>query len=204
MPHLRREALHGGLVAGVDEVGRGPLAGPVVAAAVLFRRPPAASVAALVDDSKRLSAAARNIAYAELRADPDARIGLGAASVAEIGGLNILRASLLAMTRAVGRLGVRPDLVLVDGDRCPALPCPAQAVVGGDADSLSIAAASIVAKVTRDRLMARLHVRYPRYGWRANAGYGTAAHLRALREIGPTVHHRATFGPVRCLMPHPA
>ena len=197
MPHYRREALHGGLVAGVDEVGRGPLAGPVVAAAVMFRRPPALGLAGKLGDSKRLSPASREAAYVALRDEPDAIIGVAAASVTEIERLNILRASLLAMARAVTRLAGVPDLVLVDGDRCPVLPCLAQAVVGGDGESLSIAAASVVAKVIRDRAMARLHECYPQYGWNSNAGYGTASHRSALLDLGPTVHHRRGFGPVR-------
>ncbi|MBE7211243.1 MAG: ribonuclease HII [Gluconacetobacter diazotrophicus] len=204
MPHFRREALHGGLVAGVDEVGRGPLAGPVVAAAVLFLRPPASGLGRLVDDSKKLDAGRREQAFTALRDDPDTVIALGSASVAEIARINILHSSLLAMRRAVGRLAVRPELVLVDGDRCPSVACPAQAVVGGDGECLSIAAASIVAKVVRDRLMQRLDRRHPGYGWSRNAGYGTAAHRDALRRLGATAHHRAGFGAVRQLALGPA
>ena len=124
-------------------------------------------------------------------------VGIGAASVQEILRLNILQASLLAMRRAVLRLPERPTLALVDGNQAPALPCPVQCCVGGDGASLSIAAASIVAKVVRDRVMARLARRYPAYGWAANAGYGTAAHRAALQQFGPCVHHRAGFGTVR-------
>ncbi len=199
MPHYRREAGHGGRVAGVDEAGRGPLAGPVVAAAVMFATRPTRRLSALLDDSKLLSAEARLVAYAALRACPGIEIGVAAASVCEIERLNILHAAMLAMRRAVSRLGVAPALVLVDGNRCPAVPCRAEAVIGGDAQCLSIAAASIVAKVTRDRLMTRLALRFPGYGWEHNAGYGTAHHRAALRAQGPTAHHRAAFGTVRQL-----
>lgn len=195
-PDYSLEAGHGGRVAGVDEAGRGPLAGPVLAAAVLFPGSVPDALAALLDDSKALSAPARESAYAALRAST-ACIGVGAASVAEIARLNILQASLLAMRRAVLRLPLVPDLALVDGNQAPALPCPVQCCVGGDGRSLSIAAASIVAKVLRDRVMARLALRYPAYGWERNAGYGTAAHRQALGEAGPCPHHRAGFGTVR-------
>lgn len=192
-----------GRIAGIDEVGRGPLAGPVVAAAVVLPRRVPGALAALIDDSKKLSAAQREAAFAALMAARDAgrvEIALGAASVAEIGRINILRASLLAMRRAVLRLPEVPDLALVDGNVAPDLPCPARCVVGGDGSELAIGAASIVAKVVRDRCMARLDRRYPGYGWPENAGYGTAAHRAALLRLGPTVHHRAGFGTVRQLV----
>ena len=196
MPDFNLEQQAGGRVAGVDEAGRGPLAGPVVAAAVVFPRGVPLDLAALLDDSKKLSAARRAKAYAALRGCPDAEIGVGAASVAEISALNILGASLLAMRRAVLRLPVLPGLALIDGNRPPHLPCPIQCVVGGDGKSLSIAAASIVAKVIRDRAMARLAIRYPGYGWDGNAGYPTAVHRAALARLGATRHHRPGFGPV--------
>lgn len=199
MPDYTREALHGGRVAGVDEVGRGPLAGPVVAASVLFGQGVPSSLARLIDDSKKLTPVLREAALVALRACPGIEIGIGAASVAEIGQLNILRASLLAMRRAVERLPSPPDLVLVDGNQPPLLACPVQCVIGGDALSLSIAAASIVAKVVRDRLMSRLAARLPHYGWERNAGYATSAHRAALVSIGPSRHHRPTFGLVRQL-----
>ncbi len=126
-------------------------------------------------------------------------IGVGAASVDEIVRINILQASLVAMRRAIARLPGLPDVALIDGRTAPALPCRVECVIGGDAQSLSIAAASIVAKVLRDRAMARLHLRFPAYGWHENAGYATAAHRRALVEHGPTRHHRPTFGAVRQL-----
>ncbi len=197
MPHFRLERSHGGRVAGVDEVGRGPLAGPVLAAAVVFPAGVPRGLGRLIDDSKRLSPEQRTIAYAAILASGAAEIGVGAASVAEIARLNILHAAMLAMCRAVGRLGQAPDLVLVDGDRPPPLPHRMLCVVGGDGISLSIAAASIVAKVLRDRAMARLAARLPGYGWETNVGYGTAEHRAALARLGATRHHRAGFAPVR-------
>ena len=199
MPDDALEWSAGGRVAGIDEVGRGPLAGPVLAAAVVLPRPVPRALAALLDDSKKLTAARRETAFAALRAAQAAgqvEIGLGAASVAEIVRINIL----LAMCRAVARLPALPDLALVDGNQPPALSCPVRCVIGGDGLSLSIAAASIVAKVLRDRLMARLALRYPGYDWLSNAGYGTPAHRQALQTLGPTRHHRPTFGLVRRLM----
>ena len=198
-PDFTRETGHGGRVAGVDEAGRGPLAGPVVAAAVVFPYGVTDALAALLDDSKKLSAPAREAGFAAL-ATSGAWVGVGAASVAEIARLNILQASLLAMRRAVLRLPACPDLALVDGNQAPALPCPVRCVVGGDGLSLSIAAASIVAKVVRDRAMTRLARRYPAYGWDANAGYGTASHRAALERVGTCRHHRTGFGAVKRLI----
>jgi ribonuclease HII len=199
MPHFRMESQHGGRVAGVDEVGRGPLAGPVVAAAVVFPQGVPRRLARMIDDSKKLSSEQRLLAFATLRASGLVEIGVGAASVGEITRLNILHAALLAMRRAVDRLGTPPDLVLVDGDRPPPMAYPVRCVVGGDAISLSIAAASIIAKVLRDRAMSRLAARFPGYGWETNSGYGTEAHRRALTALGPTHHHRPTFAPLRQL-----
>ncbi len=199
MPDFSLEASVRGRVAGVDEAGRGPLAGPVFAAAVVFAAGVPATLAPLLDDSKRLSPAQRAAAFAGLRACPGVEIGLAAASVAEIARLNILHASLLAMRRAVLRLPRAPDLALIDGIHAPLLPCAARCVIGGDRLSFSIAAASIVAKLLRDRVMARLAARYPAYGWTRNAGYATAAHRAALVMHGPTRHHRLGFGTVRRL-----
>jgi ribonuclease HII len=156
-------------------------------------------LAVLLDDSKKLSAGRREAAGRALQLS-GASIGLGAASVGEILRLNILQASLLAMRRAYARLDPPPDAALVDGNRDPDLPCPTRCVIRGDGVSLSIAAASIIAKITRDRLMTRLDARHPGYGWAANAGYGAPAHLAALRELGPTAHHRTGFAPVRALL----
>jgi ribonuclease HII len=200
MPSFLLERRTGGRVAGVDEVGRGPLAGPVLAAAVVFPAGVPRRLAALIDDSKKLSAEQRDAAYAALRASGRAEIALGAASVDEIAQLNILAAAMLAMRRAVARLPTPPDHALVDGDRPPGLGCATTCVVGGDSISLSIAAASIVAKVTRDRLMARLGTRFPGYGWGRNAGYATPHHRRAITEQGLTPHHRTGFGFVRLHM----
>ncbi|MCW3477004.1 ribonuclease HII [Limobrevibacterium gyesilva] len=187
-------------VAGIDEAGRGPLAGPVVAAAVVLPLALPPALAGLLDDSKKLSPARREAAFAALQTARVAglvEIGVGAASVAEIARINILQASLLAMRRAVGRLPALPDLALVDGNQSPGLACPARCIVGGDATEAAISAASIVAKVLRDRAMARLAGRHPGYGWEANAGYGTELHRAALRRLGATPHHRAGFGTVR-------
>jgi ribonuclease HII len=190
------EKAAGGRVAGVDEAGRGPLAGPVVAAAVVFPTGVPRRLAALLDDSKKLTVAEREIAYSALLASRRAEIAIGAASVAEITRLNILHAAMLAMRRAVGRLPAAPDIALVDGNYPPPLGCAVQCVVGGDALCLSIAAASIVAKVVRDRAMTRLSARFPAYGWHSNAGYATPNHRDALLRLGPTPHHRPTFASV--------
>jgi ribonuclease HII len=196
MPDFALERAHDGPVAGVDEAGRGPLAGPVVAAAVIFvdRRLPRGL--RRIDDSKMLDAATRRALFAALRDFDGAVIAVGAASAVEIAHLNILRASHLAMRRAVARLRATPALVLVDGNQSPGLPCAERCVIDGDQLSLSIAAASIVAKVVRDRAMAALDPRWPHYGFATNAGYPTAAHRAALAAHGACPHHRAGFAPV--------
>jgi len=196
MPNFALEKAAGGRVAGVDEVGRGPLAGPVVAAAVVFPTGVPRRLASLLDDSKKLTAEQRRIAFDALYASGKAEIAVAAASVAEIHRLNILHAALLAMCRAVARLPAPPQLALVDGNVAPALPCPVRCVVGGDGRCLSIAAASIVAKVVRDRAMARLALRWPGYGWETNVGYATEFHREALLRLGVTRHHRPTFASV--------
>jgi ribonuclease HII len=193
MPHLKHEKRIGGIVAGVDEVGRGPLAGPVVAAAVILPARLPRGLAALIDDSKKLDHASRLRALAALRAS-GAHIAVGAASVSEIASINILHASMLAMRRAILSLPCRPDHVLVDGNRAPGCVEPCTTIIGGDAISLSIAAASIAAKILRDGLMVKLHARYPHYGWAQNAGYAAAVHRAAILIHGATPHHRMGFG----------
>jgi ribonuclease HII len=181
-----------GPICGVDEAGRGPWAGPVLAAAVILD-PRALPFG--VDDSKKLNPEKREELAAIIRAT--AHIGLGAASACEIDRINVHNATLLAMARAVGALKVRPRLALIDGRHMPRLAMPAKAIVDGDARSLSIAAASIIAKVARDHLMRRLGRQYPGYGWERNKGYGTPEHERALIRLGPSPHHRLSFAPVR-------
>jgi ribonuclease HII len=185
-----------GLLAGVDEAGRGPLAGPVVAAAVILdpaRIPPG------LNDSKKMSAPGRDRAFAAILSC--ATVGTGIASVAEIDTLNILRASHLAMERALAALPAPADFALIDGNLLPrGLTLPAEALIGGDALSLSIAAASIVAKVMRDRIMVDLAQQFPGYGWEANAGYPTKGHREALLNLGVTPHHRRSFGPVHKIL----
>lgn len=180
-------------VAGVDEAGRGPWAGPVVAAAVILTRGRCPDG---LDDSKKLTEAARERLYLQL-SDGCATIGLGIASVAEIDALNIHWATMLAMERAVAALGCGVGHVLVDGNRLPRWGHPATALVGGDALCRSIAAASIIAKVTRDRLMAELDGEFPHYGWCRNKGYGTPDHAAGLAAFGVSPHHRRSFAPVR-------
>jgi ribonuclease HII len=195
MPDFSYETRLGGIVAGVDEVGRGPLAGPVVAAAVILPLRLPEGLEGAIDDSKKLTSARRVEVLTWLRA-AGAEISVAAASVAEIERLNILQASLLAMRRAIGRLPRVPDHVLVDGNRVPGCAVPCTTIVGGDGISLSIAAASIAAKVLRDGLMARLAARYPVYGWGTNAGYGAAMHRAAILAHGATRHHRMGFGAI--------
>lgn len=194
---LERDGWERGLrhIAGVDEAGCGPVAGPVVAAAVVlppFRRAPRSLFG--VNDSKTLPAEKRR-ALAEAIREYAIACAVGAASAREIERLNIRRATALAMRRAVDRLPLTPDLLLVDGFPVPELGAH-EALVRGDSRCLSIACASIVAKVTRDRLMERLDRRYPAYGWAGNKGYPTGGHLSAIREHGPTAHHRATWAPI--------
>ena len=181
-------------ICGIDEVGRGPLAGPVVAAAVILPRNLPESLDGTIRDSKKLSAAKREKVAEHLR--HYATLGIGIANVEEIDRLNILQATLKAMQRAFAALPRPADYALIDGNKAPQLPCPAQTVIRGDSVSLSIAAASIIAKQYRDRLMAELAEQHPHYGWCSNAGYGTAAHLDALNRYGITEHHRLSFAPV--------
>ena len=202
MLDFERRAWASGLrrVAGMDEAGRGPLAGPVVAAAVLFHqafleREADAALRGLTD-SKQLSESRREYFFQILSASPSLLFGIGQAEVEEIDTHNILAATHLAMSRALMRISPLPDHVLVDGLPVPGLPCPSTAIVGGDGRSLSIAAASVLAKVTRDRLMVELDARYPEYGFARHKGYGTKEHLEALRRLGPCSCHRRSFGPV--------
>ena len=183
-------------VAGVDEAGRGPLAGPVVAAAVILDE---RSIPAGIDDSKALEPGQREELFAAIHAS-GAKVGIGMADVQRIDRMNILRATLWAMGQAVAALPVEPALVLVDGNQAPPLSCATKLVVGGDAISLSIAAASIVAKVTRDRMMLELAASCPGYGFERNKGYGTPEHLSALASLGATAHHRRSFAPVRAVL----
>jgi len=199
MPNFSFEALHGHtkgkIVCGVDEAGRGPLAGPVVAAAVVLPAQIPRAVRKEIRDSKKMSPAQRESLF-----DPlihICRYSIAEASVQEITQINILWASMLAMRRAIEGLKVPVDMALIDGNRCPpGISCPATSIVAGDDKSLSIAAASILAKVTRDRLMKKLAESYPGYGWEHNAGYGTPQHLEALSRLGVTEWHRPSFAPV--------
>ena len=187
------------LVAGVDEAGRGPLAGPVVAAAVILD--PTVRIVGL-GDSKRLSPQRRAELDLEIR-EQAAGYAVARADVDVIDAINILQATMQAMREAVARLDPAPDLVLVDGNRCPDVPCPVRAVVGGDATVAAIGAASILAKVARDREMIEMDRRYPEYGFARHKGYGTRAHRDALLRLGPSPIHRLSFAPVKsALMRH--
>ena len=193
--HRETKAIAEGLwpLAGVDEVGRGPLAGPVVAAAVILDPQ---AVPEGLDDSKNLTPARRDELFA-LIAESALAMGVASATAAEIDAINIRQATLLAMRRAVSALALQPACVLVDGNDPPKLGCPCDCVIGGDAQIASIAAASIVAKVTRDAMMARLCARYPAYGFSLHAGYGTPRHRAALQSHGPCPEHRYSFAPVK-------
>lgn len=182
-----------GLIAGVDEVGRGPLVGAVVTAAVILD--PARPIVGLAD-SKKLSEKKRLALFDEIK-EKALAWSLGRAEPHEIDELNILHATMLAMQRAVAGLPITPEFVLIDGNRCPALPMPAQAVVKGDSKVAEISAASILAKVTRDREMAELDALYPQYGFAKHKGYPTADHLRLLAEHGAIAEHRRSFAPVK-------
>ena len=200
MPDFKYELLCGKthLIAGIDEAGRGPWAGPVVAGAVIFPDLKISdSLAQKLDDSKKLTAAKREALFEELHAS-NALIGCGMASVEEIDSLNILQATFLAMNRAVKNLTQVPEFIIIDGNKIPSnLPCPARFLIKGDALSLSVAAASIIAKVTRDRLMTELAKEFPYYGWEKNAGYGTKAHQDGLKTHGICVHHRKSYAPIK-------
>lgn len=197
--HLERELLAGGMrrVAGIDEAGRGPLAGPVAAAAVVL---PRGFEHDLLDDSKKLTEKRRELLYEELTNDSSVSWALSFAEVEEIDEINILRATHAAMARAARQLASTPSFCLIDGLDVPEFPLPSRGVVKGDGISLSIAAASIIAKVSRDRLMRALAADYPHYGFEKHKGYGTKAHLEALQRHGPCCLHRKSFAPVAELL----
>jgi ribonuclease HII len=200
MPHYIYESrllkTMSGPIAGVDEAGRGPLAGPVVAGAVIFER---GRIPKGIDDSKQMTPEAREELYVRI-VESAVAWSVGEASVDEIDLINIRQATHLAMARAVRAMAVAPMFALVDGNDAPALPCPCDTLVDGDARSVSIAAASIIAKVTRDRMMRALHDEHPGYGWITNMGYGTEEHLRGLEKHGVCAHHRRSFAPVRRIL----
>lgn len=200
---MRCEAAGSARVAGIDEAGRGPLAGPVVAAVAFIDRNVAKrKLLRLIDDSKKLEAEDREAAYDAMVTSGIVHFAVGEATVEEIDRINILQATFLAMRRALQSMAQQPgvglpDIVLIDGNQVPpSLGCRAETIVGGDAASYSIAAASIFAKVTRDRYMARLAETFPGYGWETNRGYGSERHLEALKRLGPTPHHRMSFAPL--------
>ena len=192
-----------GAIAGVDEAGRGALAGPVVAGAVILPRTETfeqcPSFYREIQDSKKLTPRKRERLYAQILEDRKISVGVGIVDEAVIDDINILQATFRAMRQAIAGLAVEPDVILVDGNEVPALPKPHRAIVGGDAASVSIAAASIVAKVVRDRIMVTYDATYPQYGFKVHKGYGTALHLGALRTYGPCKIHRNSFAPVRQL-----
>ncbi len=184
------------IICGIDEAGRGPWAGPVVAAAVILdpgNIPPG------LNDSKKLKEAQREKLFVDIMAS--SRVGVGIGDEARIDSDNILVATLWAMAEAVQNLNEAPHYALVDGNRAPKLSCGVQTIIAGDARSLSIAAASVIAKVTRDRIMVALHEEFPGYGFARHKGYGTAFHHAALNELGPCIHHRKSFAPIAKLMP---
>ncbi|MCP5073454.1 MAG: ribonuclease HII [Rhodobacteraceae bacterium] len=193
---LRQRNAHCRRIAGVDEVGRGPWAGPVTACAVVLNPE---NIPDGLRDSKKLSARQRQALYEPIMATAD--VGIAHVSVEQIDCINILQATMLAMKQALQSLDRPADFALIDGNRIPAnLPCPAEAMVKGDARCLSIAAASVVAKVTRDNLMVALSQQYPGYGWENNAGYGTKQHQLALGRLGVTPHHRRSFKPIHNIL----
>lgn len=194
-PDFSIESAYHGTIVAIDEVGRGPWAGPVVTAAVVLDPH---NIPTGINDSKKLSAAKREELFHTITAS--ARTATGMATVEEIDRLNILQATFLAMQRAYDALAVDAEIALIDGNKAPKLPCPTRCIVKGDAISLSIAAASIIAKVTRDRLMASFAREYPFYGWETNAGYGTKAHQEGLAIHGITPHHRKSFAPIKQLL----
>ncbi|MBR4927612.1 MAG: ribonuclease HII [Alphaproteobacteria bacterium] len=204
MPDFSIErTIQASLIAGFDEAGRGPWCGPVVAACVCWPNLDIPEeLAGAINDSKKLSAKKREALF-PLIINSNALVGVGLCSAEEIDEMNILQASFVAMHRALLQIrskGFMPDFGLIDGNRLPKWDIPCQAVIGGDAKSLSIGAASIIAKVTRDRIMTELAKEYPQYGWERNAGYGTAEHVAALKEYGITPHHRKSYAPIKKIL----
>jgi ribonuclease HII len=197
MPDFNLENTINGNVCGLDEVGRGPLAGPVLAACVYV---PEQSFPFLLDvnDSKKISPKKREHLYNEIT--QHCTYGIGQCTIEEIDDINILQASLLAMRRAYENMDMVCDHALIDGNKLAGLPCPMTTVIKGDSISISIAAASIIAKVTRDQIMNDLNIEYPEYGWNSNAGYGSKQHRNAIKVHGITPHHRKTFAPVRQML----
>ena len=204
MPDFSIErTIQASLIAGFDEAGRGPWCGPVVAACVCWPNLDIPEeLAGAINDSKKLSAKKREALF-PLIINSNALVGVGLCSAEEIDEMNILQASFVAMHRALLQIrskGFMPDFGLIDGNRLPKWDIPCQAVIGGDAKSLSIGAASIIAKVARDRIMTELAKEYPQYGWERNAGYGTAEHVAALKEYGITPHHRKSYAPIKKIL----
>ena len=188
------------IIAGIDEAGRGSWAGPVVAGAVIFTdMVPPCDLLKKIDDSKKLTSTIRDSLSQTLCSDPNIFIGIGFASVREIEKLNIVGATMVAMKRAAMCLGASPDCVIVDGVNRPDASCEVRSIIKGDSKSFSIAAASIVAKVSRDKFMIKLAQKHPKYGWEKNVGYGTSMHRSALEKFGVTEHHRSTFKPIKLL-----
>ena len=185
-----------GIVCGIDEVGRGPLAGPVVASAVIINREIApAEILEQINDSKKLSAKKRNYLFNKIQEFAD--IAIAECSVEEIDEINILQASLKAMSKAYAKLKPSPSFALIDGNKSPKISCTTKTVIKGDSLSISIAAASIIAKEYRDNLMRKIANDYPEYGWESNAGYGTKTHLAAIEKYGITPHSRRSFAPIK-------
>mgnify|MGYP003571293611 CR=1 FL=1 len=205
MPDFELENMYDGVVAGIDEAGRGPWAGPVVAGAVvILDKNLSKTLLEGLDDSKKLSAKKREILYNELFSEQEKGklyIGIGEASCQEIDKLNILQATFLAMKRAADKLPQCPDVALIDGNRTPNnFKCRTKTVIKGDAKSMSVAAASIAAKVYRDRIMKEMAKKYPYYGFEKNAGYGTASHIEGLKKYGITPEHRKSYKPIQALI----
>lgn len=192
IPDLSIENSIDGIIAGIDEAGRGPLAGPVVAAAVILDKK---NIPSGINDSKKTNKNQRENLFEQINAS--SHVGIGIINIEEIDKINILNATKNAMANALNSLITKVDFAIVDGNQLPKLPVPGRAIVKGDGKSLSIAAASIIAKVTRDRIMLKLHEKFPQYGWDKNSGYGTKQHLEAIQKYGITEFHRRSFAPIK-------